>query len=186
MSLARAIYSRASVLLLDDIISAVDAETSQHIVQHCFKSTLMAGRTVIIASHAVETLAPLANQAMFLDNGRAIWQGNGHELLDTEHMAHLKGTASKTVPTLDPMAESEKILPASSKMDTIGALEIKEAVSKTPKQLIIDEQQSKGDVDMNHWWDLIALSGGHAFWGATIVILAASCLAPVAHRKVLQ
>lgn len=33
MSLARAVYSRASLLLLDDVLSAVDAHTAQHIVR---------------------------------------------------------------------------------------------------------------------------------------------------------
>ena len=32
VSLARAVYSRASILLLDDVLSAVDAHTSAHIV----------------------------------------------------------------------------------------------------------------------------------------------------------
>ena len=146
----------------------------------------MAGRTVIIASHAVETLAQLAKQAIFLDSGRAVWQGTGQELLETEHMAHLKG---------DPTAINEKsiIVPAaaqsqqqSEKMETTEAFEVKEALSKTPKQLIIEEERSKGDVDLSHWWDLIAFGGGRAFWCTMVILLVISCLAPVAHRKVLQ
>ena len=186
MSLARAIYSRATVLLLDDIISAVDAETSQHIIQHCFKSPLMAGRTVIIASHAVETLAQLANQAIFLENGRAVWQGSGHELLETEYMAHLKS---------DPMVMNEKVgmtTPAnktpqqSEQMSTAETFEVKEATSKTPKQLVIEEERSKGVVEFSLWWDLLALGGGHTFWCMLVILLVVHLLAPVAHRKVLE
>jgi ABC-type Na+ transport system ATPase subunit NatA len=89
VSLARAVYSRASTIVLDDVISAVDAHTSQHIINKCFQSPLMAGRTIIIASHAVEALAPLADQAIYLDEGRVQWQGTGPELLESEHMSHL-------------------------------------------------------------------------------------------------
>lgn len=35
VSLARAVYSRASTLLFDDILSAVDAHTAAHIVSQC-------------------------------------------------------------------------------------------------------------------------------------------------------
>lgn len=89
VSLARAVYSRASVLLLDDVISAVDAQTSQHIIKHCFSSSLMSDRTVILASHAVESLASLAAHAIYLDDA-CLWQDSGSQLLETEHMAHLK------------------------------------------------------------------------------------------------
>lgn len=94
VSLARAVYSRASTILLDDVISAVDAQTSQHILKHCFQSSLMTGRTIIIASHAVESLAPLADKAIFLEDGTAKWQGLGPDLLESECMAHLKTGSS--------------------------------------------------------------------------------------------
>ncbi|KAG8938967.1 hypothetical protein FRC00_014283, partial [Tulasnella sp. 408] len=58
VSLARAIYSRASVLFLDDVLSAVDAETAQHIFEHALKGPLMKGRTVILVSHHVQLCVP--------------------------------------------------------------------------------------------------------------------------------
>ena len=172
--------------MLDDVISAIDAETSQHIVQHCFKSSIMADRTVIIASHAVEALAPLANQAIFLDNGRAVWQGSGPQLLETEHMAHLKGNQITKHDDTDLIAEKSEDQEQSRSLGASVAFEVKEAISKTPKQLVMDEQRSKGNVDLNHWWDLVAFGGGHAFWFAMVFLLVISCLSPVAYRKVLQ
>jgi len=144
VSLARAIYSQASLILLDDVISAVDALTTQHIIQHCFKSPLMANRTTIVVSHAVESLAPLADQALFLDNSRVVWQGIGPELLESPHMIHL-------------MTEPSKV----NEEGHLGIL-LKSCIRrgwmqsrhKTPNQLIIEEQQEKGDVNINHWQSL--------------------------------
>ncbi|OAX31449.1 hypothetical protein K503DRAFT_860742, partial [Rhizopogon vinicolor AM-OR11-026] len=45
VSLARAVYSRASILLLDDVLSAVDAHTAHHLYYKCIKGELMTGRT---------------------------------------------------------------------------------------------------------------------------------------------
>ena len=48
MTLARAIYSRTAIILLDDVLSALDVHTGTWIVEKCFKGDLVQGRTVII------------------------------------------------------------------------------------------------------------------------------------------
>lgn len=75
VSLARAVYSRASTVLLDDVLSAggphpsplrprliygslVDAHTAHHLFEKCIKGNLMRGRTVILVSHHVQLCAP--------------------------------------------------------------------------------------------------------------------------------
>jgi len=175
------VYSRASVLLLDDVISAVDAQTSKHIIQHCFNSELTKNRTIIIASHAVESLAPLAGHAVFLNDGRAVWSGTGAELLDSTHMAHLK---TETAPAAEPtdLDIGEKIaLEAGDE----SAFQIKEAVPKTPKQLLIEENRQKGSVSAQHWTELKRFNGKNLFWTALILLLCASVLLPVAERRTL-
>ena len=145
MSLARAVYSRASTLILDDVISAVDADTAHHIVQYCFRSPLMAERTIIISSHAIETLAPLASKSVFLEGGRTVWQGHGKELLKSKFMTHLQ-TSSLSEP-----AEVVPMLKAESSKTHWDEIEFREAVLKTPKQLIEEEKRAKGNVDLYHW-----------------------------------
>lgn len=58
VSLARAVYSRAGILLLDDVLSAVDAHTSQHIYTQCFLGPLMQDRTIILVSHHTQLVLP--------------------------------------------------------------------------------------------------------------------------------
>lgn len=56
VSLARAVYSRAGVLLLDDVLSAVDAHTAHHIYTHCLLGPLLKGRTVLLVSHHAQLI----------------------------------------------------------------------------------------------------------------------------------
>ncbi|QRW27550.1 ABC transporter transmembrane region [Rhizoctonia solani] len=59
VSLARAIYSKADIIILDDVLSALDVHTSRWIVDHCFRGELVAGRTmIIVVAHFVVSLGP--------------------------------------------------------------------------------------------------------------------------------
>lgn len=51
VSLARAIYSQASTLLLDDVFAALDTHTTVWVYDQCFRKGLLAGRTVILVTH---------------------------------------------------------------------------------------------------------------------------------------
>ncbi|KIK70611.1 hypothetical protein GYMLUDRAFT_89627 [Collybiopsis luxurians FD-317 M1] len=53
IALARALYSPAQVILLDDPLAAVDMHTAQHLVDKCLASDLVHGRTVILVTHHI-------------------------------------------------------------------------------------------------------------------------------------
>lgn len=144
----------------------------------------MAGRTVIMATHSVESLAPLASHTVFLDDGQAIWQGTGNELLESRHMAHLK-TASSSEENYCPAGQvMEK--QESQDMKEMKPFEIKEATPKTPKQLIIEEKQARGSVDLKYWQELLHFNGNSLFWVAVIIVTVATCLVPVARQRTLE
>ncbi|OJT02282.1 ATP-binding cassette transporter abc4 [Trametes pubescens] len=48
ITLARTVYSSADILLLDDILAALDVHTSKWVVEQCLKGDLLRGRTVIL------------------------------------------------------------------------------------------------------------------------------------------
>lgn len=68
ISLARALYSSASTLLLDDIFSALDTHTTSRIYKRCFESDMVADRTVILVSHFSAAVAD-ADLLIALDHG---------------------------------------------------------------------------------------------------------------------
>jgi ABC-type multidrug transport system fused ATPase/permease subunit len=59
ISLARAIYSNVTILLLDDPLSAVDAPTAKLLMEEAICGRLVKGRTVILVTHAVSLCMPL-------------------------------------------------------------------------------------------------------------------------------
>ncbi|KAJ6561237.1 hypothetical protein DFH09DRAFT_1160834 [Mycena vulgaris] len=81
LTLARAVYSIAGILLLDDVLAALDIHTSQWIVEKCFGGDLVAGRTVILVTHNVALARPIANFIVSLGpDGRVQSQGSISEL----------------------------------------------------------------------------------------------------------
>ncbi|KAF9013105.1 hypothetical protein BDQ17DRAFT_1342742 [Cyathus striatus] len=61
ITLARAVYSLADILLLDDILAALDAHTSRWIVEECLLGDLIKGRTVLLVTHNVPLTKPVAH-----------------------------------------------------------------------------------------------------------------------------
>jgi ABC-type multidrug transport system fused ATPase/permease subunit len=80
VTLARAIYSRADVLLLDDILSALDVHTSKFIVDNLLKGSLVKNRTVILVTHHVGLASQVADYLVTLEDGRVKSHGSISEL----------------------------------------------------------------------------------------------------------
>ncbi|OJJ42786.1 hypothetical protein ASPZODRAFT_155051 [Penicilliopsis zonata CBS 506.65] len=51
VTLARALYSRAGILVLDDVFSALDAHVGRHVLEQAIHGDLAQGRTRILATH---------------------------------------------------------------------------------------------------------------------------------------
>lgn len=71
VALARALYSKAPLLLLDDIFAALDAKTSAGVWKHCFCGDLLRGRTVVLVTQ-LPWIASQADLTITLDRGRVV------------------------------------------------------------------------------------------------------------------
>lgn len=69
VALARAIYSDAPILLLDDPLSALDHSTAELIIKKLFSGNLLHGRTIVLVTHRYDLVAHLASQTLRVDNG---------------------------------------------------------------------------------------------------------------------
>lgn len=76
-ALARALALRPSILILDDTLSSVDAETESAIRRNLRE--VFAGRTVIVISHRIASVRD-ADQIVVLDEGSVVERGD-HEAL---------------------------------------------------------------------------------------------------------
>lgn len=81
VAVARAFLVNRSILLLDDIFSAVDLETETRIFGSMKKN--FAGKTVILVTHRVSILEQM-DRVVYLSNGKVIEDGTPAELLKKE------------------------------------------------------------------------------------------------------
>lgn len=81
VALARAIYSPAPVLLLDDPLSALDHSTAELIAKKLFLGALLHGRIVVLVTHRMDVVQGYAKQIIEVDNGTASRINNVVELL---------------------------------------------------------------------------------------------------------
>ncbi|KAH9028057.1 hypothetical protein EDB83DRAFT_2543807 [Lactarius deliciosus] len=66
VTLARAVYSSSQILILDDVLAALDVHTSRWIVEKCFEGDLIRGRTILLVTHNIAMAAPLADYVVLL------------------------------------------------------------------------------------------------------------------------
>ncbi len=77
-ALARALALRPSILILDDTLSSVDAETEAAIRREL--ESVFRGRTVVVIAHRVASVRD-ADQILVLDEGRIVERGRHQELV---------------------------------------------------------------------------------------------------------
>ncbi|OJD26430.1 hypothetical protein ACJ73_02192 [Blastomyces percursus] len=81
LTLARAVYARADVYLLDDCLSAVDQHVGRHIINRVLgRNGVLAGKTRILATNAITVLKE-ADFIALLRNGTIIEKGTYEQLL---------------------------------------------------------------------------------------------------------
>jgi len=78
ISIARALLKNASLLILDEATSHLDAVNERQVRQAL--ETLMEGRTTVVIAHRLSTIRD-ADRIVVLDNGHAVEQGSHRDLL---------------------------------------------------------------------------------------------------------
>jgi ATP-binding cassette subfamily B protein len=87
-ALARALLRRPRLLLMDDALSAVDAETETRILDNL--RGFLGGVTLVLATHRV-FVAELCDQVLVMEDGRAIQRGTPQELAERPgHFARIR------------------------------------------------------------------------------------------------
>ncbi|CAK7906346.1 oligomycin resistance ATP-dependent permease Yor1p [[Candida] anglica] len=87
LSLARAIYKQMDIILLDDVLSAVDSKVGKRIVKECLTGFLER-KTRILATHQLN-LVKTADRIIYLDKDGSMLQGTYEELLKDSRFTKL-------------------------------------------------------------------------------------------------
>jgi ATP-binding cassette subfamily B protein len=78
LAIARALYKKPEILILDEATSSLDSESEQF-VQQTVKQLRSQGKTIIIIAHRLSTVVN-ADNIVVLENGKVIEQGMHEEL----------------------------------------------------------------------------------------------------------
>lgn len=132
IALARAVYSPTSIVLMDDVFSALDIHTSNWIYKHCFQSSLMENRTVILVTHNVH---------LFMDSAAFIVTvKNGSAFPVTDKSSPLLFLAEQAASASEAAAPDLAAIPIPNETDDAEAADEKDG------KLVEEEQRVTGDV----------------------------------------
>ncbi|KAJ7164516.1 P-loop containing nucleoside triphosphate hydrolase protein [Mycena filopes] len=80
LAIARAVYARADLVLLDDVFSALDGETEAHVFTSLFgPEGMLRGKTTVLVTHGVHHL-PSADKVIIMDAGTITHFGSFEEV----------------------------------------------------------------------------------------------------------
>lgn len=109
LTLARAVYARADIYLLDDCLSAVDQHVGRHLIDNVFGPRgLLAGKTRVLATNSIPVLIE-ADFVTLIRDGKVVEKGTYEQLIA------MKGEVANLIKTAN--NEDEEI-PSSSEDDS--------------------------------------------------------------------
>ena len=116
LTLARAVYARSDIYLLDDCLSAVDQHVGRHLIENVFgPNGLLAGKTRVLATNSIPVLME-ANFIALIRDGKIIERGTYQQLIAMKgEIANLIKTAGNK----DQPGENETNSGTSSDSSTI-------------------------------------------------------------------
>jgi ABC-type multidrug transport system fused ATPase/permease subunit len=153
LSLARCVYSNSEIILLDDVLSALDTYTSKSIVDKLFSSDLVQDRTIVMVTHHVQLLRQVAAFIVHLSSdGTVASQG------DIE-------SALKQDPELEKeFADDEKEIEEDNNYEKEANGQVDEKIQKAPAKLVLEEEKAVGRIQFKTLSIFFHALGGVTFW----------------------
>ncbi|KAM5466400.1 hypothetical protein MauCBS54593_006138 [Microsporum audouinii] len=179
VSLARALYSRAGILVLDDIFSAVDVHVGRHIFEKALTGDLGQGRTRILATHHVSLCLPKTSYMVVLEDGTMAQAGHPDEIGDTGSLTKIRSAAAAVAASNPPPVSFRRR--SSSIRDNMGShssmawASRKDSNREKPTATFVQpEEREIGRVKWEVYKEYLKSSGGAVFWVAVAICLCSS------------
>jgi len=93
ISLARAVYADRNIILMDDPVSALDANVKRKVFEKVFMDALK-GKTLVLVTHAVDFIDK-ADRIIVMESGKIKASGTYSELENNPDMKHVIETLTK-------------------------------------------------------------------------------------------
>ncbi|KAF9884502.1 hypothetical protein FE257_001689 [Aspergillus nanangensis] len=166
VALARAVYSTARILFLDDPLSALDHNTAETIVEKCFLGPLLQDRIVVLVTHRVTLVRHIAHQIIHVQDGHAVVEGK------------------QLLPEVDDQTDAYT-LPSAPGEEAQDEVPVEEDTAAVPTKFIEEEHRAEWGVQGRVYWSYIK-AGKYKWWIALVLVLAIYRLASVGQSWFLK
>ncbi|TKY72603.1 ABC transporter C family member 4 [Spatholobus suberectus] len=178
VQLARAVYQDCDIYLLDDVLSAVDAQTGSFIFKECIMGALK-NKTILLVTHQVDFLHNV-DLIMVMREGRIVQSGKYDELIKAgldfgalvaAHESSMEIAESSDNKGGDDSAQSPKLARVPSKEKENAGEKQPQDQSKSDKakaKLIEDEERETGRVDLRVYKHYFTEAFG--WWGVALML----------------
>jgi ABC-type multidrug transport system fused ATPase/permease subunit len=202
ISFARALYSRAGILVLDDLFSALDAHTGRHLHVHALIGELCQGRTRILVTHHVGLCLPATDYCIHLENGVVQHSGPVEELKRTGSLGSILAQDEGDVDGAN-RKHQPKDISADDTLDPDEGLNLQRIIShrsqisanehvidppsdqkQPPKVFQQDEKREIGAVKLSHYLTYVTDGGGWFYWFLVIICFSGYVVSGVAKVSV--
>lgn len=182
VSFARALYSRAGILIMDDIFSALDAHTGRHLFNEALTGELGVGRTRVLVTHHVALCLPRTDYSVQLVDGTIGHAGTISELRAAGHLEDVleeqsereQGQDHGDLPgeELNDIVEDQSLERVWSRKSVPAAEQAEEAQQpkEPPKKFQQEEGRAVGAMKLINYTYYLKQGGGFFYW--LLVLLA--------------
>lgn len=154
ITLARAVYSQAEILVMEDIFSAVDTHVGSWILEKCLAGEICKGRTRILVTHHLDLVIPKASFVVHLGAGGVNYSGVPKKRRDNEPQQKVgsgeDGSFNQIVTACD-----DRLSP-----DLIAS----DRKSGDPKKVMQEEVREIGSVKRSVYLAYVSSSAGLSLW----------------------
>ena len=183
VALARAIYHKADITLIDDALSAVDAHVAEHLFERAIVKELAGDRkkSVILVTNAIQYLShERVDRIVVLKEGEIVEQGSYEELSSNPDsvFSRFLAVVEETGVSEDDMGEILDEAPGSSEVSerrrsSSRRSSVKEQEVLKPQKLMTEESRATGHVGLKVYKAWFDAAGGLYIPIVVLIVFAA-------------
>ncbi len=169
VGLARAVYYDAEIAIMDDVLAAVDAHVSAHLLENCLLNPdALGNRTRILVTHHLE-VTPHADMILVVEGGKIAQQGSYQDL---------KANDGLFKSMLDEYGNEEEEAEDAEKPKDKEINKIADKKDGPAFKLMMDEERNTGSVEWSVYKGFLKAMGS-IFWPLSALVFL--CLAQAAN-----
>ncbi|XP_010063576.2 ABC transporter C family member 13 isoform X4 [Eucalyptus grandis] len=168
LALARAIYRGSDILMLDDVLSAVDSQVAQWILNHAILGPLTERKTRVLCTHNAQAIS-LADMVVVMDKGYIRWVGSPADLTISQYSAFFSTMTLNTALESHDQEHEISSMRASEDLQQDNSSELN---AGEVQEIIEEEERKEGKVEFAVYRHYAAFSG----WLVAVIIFLSAIL----------